>query len=46
MNTAHRENNGPDRQGAIDTVFTIQVQFPEGRADALMGPILLKKSIL
>jgi hypothetical protein len=28
---------GPDRQGAIDTVFTIQVQFPEGRADALIG---------
>jgi len=28
---------GPDRQGAIDAVFTIQVQFPEGHADALIG---------
>jgi hypothetical protein len=37
MNTAHRENEWSDRQGAIDAVFTIQVQFPEGRAAALIG---------
>jgi hypothetical protein len=38
MNTAHRENEwGLIVKARSTPVFTIQVKFPEGRADALIG---------